>query len=289
MQDTYNESALEMRLKQLRKYMTLGLVGVLAICALMMVYMGNLKQSENVAQSNQQAQAQIAIDSDVCRVYPDQELCVLARKIAANPTEAVTPKDGAQGEQGPSGRGVSTFSTTLTGDLEVIYTDGKKENVGHVVGKNGIDGTNGKDGRGILAASVENGSLIVRFSDGVTQNLGIVTGPAGSNGTNGTDGATGPAGPAGAAGKDGTNGSDGAAGKDGISVIDLKVDDSGTVTVYYSNDTSATAGQVIVSAIKSMTCDTSSNVLTITSMDGSTVSATVDCSPDSIPNPTKTN
>jgi hypothetical protein len=270
--------------------MTLGLVGVLAICALMFVYMNNLKQSENVAQSNQQAQAQIAIDSDVCRVYPDQELCVLARKIAANPTEAVVPKDGAQGEQGPSGRGVSTFSTTLTGDLEVTYTDGKKENVGRVVGKNGIDGTNGKDGRGILAASVENGSLIVRFSDGVTQNLGIVVGPAGANGT---DGATGPTGPAGAAGqngtdgKDGVNGTNGTNGADGISVIDLKVDDSGTVTVYYSNDTQATAGQVIVSGIKSMTCDTASNVLTITSMDGSTVSATVDCSPDNIPNPVK--
>jgi hypothetical protein len=278
MQDTHNESALEMRLKQLKKYMTLGLVGVLALCGLMFMYMSTLKQSENVAQTNQQTQAQTAIDSDVCKVYPDQELCVLARKIAANPDQAVTPKDGkdgAQGETGATGRGVASFATTLTGDLTVTYTDGATDTIGHVVGKNGIDGTDGEDGRGILAATVESGSLIVRYSDGTSQNLGIVVGPAGA------DGATGPAGPAGINGTNGTNGIDG---KDGISVVDLKVDSTGTVTVYYSNDTSATAGKVIVSAIKSMTCNIDSNTLTITSMDGSAVSATVDCSPDNVPN-----
>lgn len=292
MQDTNNQSALELSLKQTKKYMTLGLAGVLILCTLMFMHINSIKQSEDVAQANQQAQARVTIDSNVCKVYPDQELCILARKIAANPEEAVVPKDGEQGAQGEAGRGVSTFATTLTGDLEVTYTDGQKENVGHVVGKNGIDGTDGKDGRGILAANIENGSLIVRFSDGTTDNLGIVTGPSGQNGTDGVDGkdgkdgatgATGAVGETGAAGKNGKNGTN------GISVIDLKVDDTGLVTVYYSNNTQATAGQVIVSAIQSMTCDSEANKLTIVSMDGSSVSATVDCSPDNSPIPKITN
>lgn len=284
----FNQSALELRLKQTNRYVSMGLLGVLALCVLLFMYIGTVKQNEKTAISNSQVQADETKDSDTCKVFPEQELCVLARKIAANPTEPVVPKDGEpgkdgdQGEEGPAGRGVASFDINGEGSLLVRYTDGQTENVGKVVGKdgaNGVDGvagTNGKDGRGILSANVDQGtgSLIIRYTDGSTENLGMVVGPAGQNGLNGTNGVD---------GQQGIPGADGAPGKDGISVIDLQVDNTGTVVVYYSNNTSAVAGKVIINTISKLTCE--NDTLTITMIDGTFVSTTVDCTPDNLPNP----
>ena len=284
-----NESALELRLKQVTRYVTLGLLGVLALCALLFMYIGTIKQNEQTAISNSQVQADETKDSDTCKVFPEQELCVLARKIAANPTQAVTPKDGEpgqtgkQGDQGPVGRGVASFDITGEGALMVRYTDGQTENVGKVIGKDGKDGItgaagkDGSNGRGILSAGIDSGNLIIRFTDGTTENLGMVVGPAGQNGLNGTNGTNG------VDGQPGTPGVDGAPGKDGISVIDLQVDNTGTVVVYYSNNTSAIAGKVIISTISKLTCE--NDTLTITMVDNTFVSTTVDCTPDNLPNP----
>lgn len=258
MHEDSKESAIELRMRQSNRYVSLAIVAILALCALLFVHVETIKQSEAIAQQNQQTQAKITIDSDVCKVYPDQELCVLARKIAANPGEAVIPKDGKDGAPGETGRGVASFSTSAAGELVVIYSDGQSQSLGRVVGKDGI---NGKDGRGVLATSVENGSLVVRYTDGSTENLGIVTGPKGADGQS----VTGPTGPAGA---------------DGISVTNISVDTAGTVVVYYSNGTSATAGTVIVNTIKSMTCQ--NNTLTITTTDDKSFSAPVLCSTTTI-------
>lgn len=273
-----NESALELRLKQVTRYVTLGLLGVLALCALLFMYIGSVKQSEKDAKQNSQVQADLTKDSTFCSVYPNDEICVLSRKIAADPTQVVVPKDGINGEKGDkgdkgaSGRGVTSFDISTEGNLVVAFTDGTTKDVGKVVGANGIDGVDGvdgKEGRGILSAGLDAGNLIIRFTDGSTENVGMVVGPAGAPGSNGESGAVGDTGP------------QGEPGKDGISVIDLKVDDTGTVVVYYSNNTSAIAGKVIVNTVIKLTCE--SDTLTMTMVDGQTLSATVDCTPDNIP------
>ena len=274
-----NESALELRLKQVTRYVTLGLLGVLALCALLFVYIGSVKQSEAEARQTSQVQADITKDSDTCRIYPDQELCVLSRKIAANPEQTLIPKDGekgATGDTGPAGRGVTSFTTNAEGRLIVSFTDGTVQDAGKVIGTDGKDGKDGIDGRGILSAGLDSGNLIIRYADGTQENVGMVVGPAGANGADGV-------GEKGEKGDPGTNGTNGTNGADGVSVVDLKVDSAGYVQVTYSNDTTASAGRVIVNTITSMVCNT--DTLTITMVDGQAFSTTVDCTPDNSPIP----
>lgn len=274
-----NESALELRLKQVTRYVTLGLLGVLALCALLFMYIGSVKQSESEARQTSQAQADLTKDSPHCSIYPNEEICVLSRRIAENPEEVLVPKDGEKGDrgdQGERGRGITSFDISNEGDLMISFTDGQIQNAGKVVGETGKNGTDGTNGRGILSAGLDSGNLILRYTDGTQENVGIVVGPAGANGTNGQDGES-------IQGEPGINGTNGTNGADGVSVIDLQVDNQGYVQVTYSNGTTASAGRVIVSSIQSMVCET--DTLTITMVDGYTVSTTVDCTPDSSPIP----
>lgn len=67
-----------------------------------------------------------------------------------------------------------------------------------------LSSCNSNDAVGIKGAQInENGELVLTYSDGTEQNLGVVVGKNGADGTNGTDG------------KDGTNGQDGANGAGG--------------------------------------------------------------------------
>ena len=273
-----DQSALELRLKQVTRYVSLGLLGVLALCALLFLYIGSVKQNEQTAISNSQTQADQTKDSTFCSIYPNDELCVLSRKIAADPTTVVIPQDGKDGEKGstgdtgPAGKGVSSFLTNDEGHLIVTFSDGTTQDAGAVIGKNGSDGIDGTNGRGILSAGLDAGNLVIRFSDGTTQNLGMVVGPSGEDGTNGTKGDT---------GDPGTNGTNGTNGIDGLSVIDLKVDTAGYVQVYYSDGQVKPAGRVIINSISSMAC--SNDTLTIYMMENTFVSATEDCNPDKLP------
>lgn len=268
------------RYRQMFRYLWIGLIGLLIMGVLLFFYVGQAKQSEHTATSNAQVQADATKDSDVCKVYPQQDLCVLARKIAADPTATLTAKDGvngAQGATGPTGRGVTKFDK-VNGELIVEYTDGTTQNVGSIVGKDGTNGIDGKNGRGILSAGIDSGSLVVHYTDGASENLGIVVGPAGSPGS---QGATGPSGAAGPQGSPGAAGADGKNGVNGISVTNVVVDNQGYVQVSYSNGTTSAAGRVIVNSITSMKCQ--NDTLTITVADGTSFSATVDCTPDNLP------
>jgi hypothetical protein len=295
MYDQPNQSALELRLKQIVKYLYIGLGCLIVVGLLSGVSFWKVSQEREVAVQNQQVQAETTKQSSWCTIYPDDQVCQMAREITSNPTTTLIPKDGLDGRNGndgQNGRGVTTFDVSDGGNLIVNYTDGTSEDIGHIIGKNGLDGINGKDGKdgkGILSVTIDKGNLIIGFSDGVTTNLGMVVGPAGqdgSNGTNGVDGeagaagATGPAGPTGAAGKDGAPGT---AGKDGISVTDLQVDAQGFVNVSYSDGTTRSAGQIIVNTVRSISCEGST--FTMTMVDGKTLSTTVDCTPDSSPIP----
>ena len=67
-----------------------------------------------------------------------------------------------------------------------------------------LSSCNANDAVGIEGAEInENGELVLTYSDGTEQNLGVVVGKDGADGTNGVDG------------KDGVNGQDGADGADG--------------------------------------------------------------------------
>lgn len=258
---TPNESALELRLKQTNKYVTIGLVAVLMICVFMFAYINSVRQSEQDAQKTKQAIVEITNDSSYCAAYPSTPLCVQAREVAANPNKVLTPKDGDKGDTGPAGRGVADFNI-VDGNLVVNYTDGERKNVGKVVGKDGAIGPIGPAGRGILSSNLVDGALVIHYTDSTTENLGIVVGPAGKDGTNGQ------------------NGAEGQPGKDGISVLDVKIDATNTVQVYYSDGTIRPAGQLIINTIKFMECNASTNVFTIGMTDGTSFSATVDCNPD---------
>lgn len=269
---TPNESALALRLKQTDKYVKIALVGILILCAGLFAYMLSIKTEMNNALSTKQAIVESTIDSQPCKIYPDTPNCVQAREVAANPDKVLVPKDGKDGLTGPQGaqgRGVAGFDQA-SGYLIVTYTDGQTQNVGKVVGKDGATGPTGPAGRGILSTDLQNGALIVNYSDNTSENLGIIVGPAG---------------------KDGTNGTNGEKGADGISVIDLKIDSTNTVQVYYSDGTIKPAGQLIINTIKYMICDAPTNVLTIGMTDGTTFSANVQCAtsaPASQPTPAPT-
>jgi hypothetical protein len=86
-------------------------------------------------------------------------------------------------------------------------------------GADGRDGAAGQPGRGISKLLIDaNGHLVATFTDGTTDDVGLIVGRDGidgRDGLNGTDGAPGERGFDGPAGKDGAPGCDGANGKDG--------------------------------------------------------------------------
>lgn len=283
-QDEKSEAPLDAKTKLAFRTTRYGLVGLLVLGLLLFFYVAQARQGEDIAKMNAQIQANEVINSDICKVYPKQQACLVSKEIADNPGEVILPKDGQDGEKGPKGdkgndgRGITTFDINKSGDLIVQYTDKTSQNAGHVVGKpgengkngqagkngeagtdgtNGVNGINGADGRGILSTAITDGSLVIRYTDGTTENLGIVVGPKGDPGTNGTNGA------------------------DGISVTNVSVTTDGTVSVSYSDGRTEVAGKIIVNTITKMVCE--NDTLTITVTDGSFFSATVDCTPEAIP------
>lgn len=286
-----NESALEIRIKQLVKYMYIGLLCLIVVGVMSGVTFSKVneekqvaKEESLVAQENSQVQAETTKKSSFCTIYPDDEICVMARSIAANPTQTVIPKDGADGQ---NGRGVTTFDVSNEGNLIVNFTDGTSQNVGRIVGRDGIDGIPGKDGRGVLSVSINNGNLLVGFTDGTAEDLGMVVGPAGADGQNGLNGQPGSDGSDGQPGATGATGPQGEQGVPGISVIDLQVDGQGFVNVFYSDGSVRPAGRIIVNTVRSIVCE--SDTLTLTMVDGTALSTTVDCTPDGSPIPPSNN
>lgn len=79
---------------------------------------------------------------------------------------------------------ISRTEINEKGELLVIYTDGTRDNLGVVVGKNGEDGEDGEDGSDISSAEINAlGELILHYSDGTQQNLGVVVGKDGADAT----------------------------------------------------------------------------------------------------------
>ncbi|WP_246818698.1 ExeM/NucH family extracellular endonuclease [Corynebacterium sp. HMSC074C01] len=156
-------------------------------------------------------------------------------------------------------RDIKSVTVDDNGHLIITYTDGTTEDTGKVVGadgkpgkdgadgvdgqdgtdgKDGKDGADGKDGRGIESVTTnDKGEVIITYTDGTTDNLGLLAGPKGDQGEPGHDGDNGAPGRNGENGKDGTDGRDG---KDGRGITSVTTDAAGNLVVKYTDGTSET-------------------------------------------------
>lgn len=239
---------------QQSKYIQLAVVAILICCVLMVMYLGKLQKNESVAVNNAEQQANITKNSGICKTFPKEPLCVLAKEISADPTKTVTVSGppGIQGTQGVPGLGIRSFTTTAAGSLVVTFSDGTTKNLGTVVGKDGEDGKNGKNGvdgktgkdgatglngRGIQKTSIVNGQLVVTYTDSSVEVVGSIVGPKGDTGAKGEKGDTGIPGPAGPAGPAGAKGDPGAT----TTIVEFECVNN-TLTIKLSSDTEKSTG-----------------------------------------------
>lgn len=155
-------------------------------------------------------------------------------------TDTNKPSQGTNGVNGNDGVGVAKSEVNTSGELVITYSNGDSTNLGKIVGKDGLDGTNGQNGLSAYEIA-KNGGFIgteedwlksLKGTDGVKGEQGIqgVQGEKGQNGKDGTNG---------------TNGIDGVDGKDGIGITNAEINTSGELTLTYSNGTSANLGKVV--------------------------------------------
>jgi hypothetical protein len=153
-------------------------------------------------------------------------LCELAKQlkqavIAAAPS--ATP--GAQGKQGEQGEhGIAGSSGRGIASTAIVAGHFQVTYTdGTTEDKGVITGSPGAAGRGITGSTVNNGRLVLVYSDGKSEDVGQVVGKDGQNGQNGTDGVP---------------GKDGAPGR-GITSITT---DAGHLIVTYTDGTTTDLG-----------------------------------------------
>ena len=125
------------------------------------------------------------------------------RSLGGTPVPTPAPVTGAEGPEGPAGRGI--VSTQITdGQLLVTYSTGETVDVGQVAGatgptgpsgpsgSSGRNGSSGANGRGIVSSAVNSsGHLVLTFTDGTSTDVGNVIGPTGATGPSGAPGQAG--------------------------------------------------------------------------------------------------
>ena len=166
------------------------------------------------------------------------ELVLIYSDGSAQNLGVITGAQGPQGEQGEQGeqgiqgeQGVSVTGAEINekGELILSFSDGSTQNLGVVTGAQGPQGDKGDQGdkgeQGIQGVSVtgaeinDKGELILSYSDGRTQNLGVVTGAQGPQGDKGDQG---------------DKGEQGEQGKPGLGITGISVD--GTFLVIEFSD-----------------------------------------------------
>lgn len=183
-------------------------------------------------------------------------------------TDTNKPSQGTNGVNGNDGVGVTKSEVNTSGELVITYSNGDSINLGKIVGKDGLDGTNGQNGLSAYEIA-KNGGFIGTEEDWLSSLKGE-KGERGEKGQDGTDG-IGIASSeinkngelvitysnntvdnlgvvVGADGKDGTNGTngvDGIDGKDGIGITNAEINTSGELTLTYSDGKSANLGKVV--------------------------------------------
>lgn len=183
-------------------------------------------------------------------------------------TDTNKPSQGTNGVNGNDGVSVTKSEVNTSGELVITYSNGDSTNLGKIVGKDGLDGTNGQNGLSAYEIA-KNGGFIGTEEDWLSSLKGE-KGERGEKGQDGTDG-IGIASSeinkngelvitysnntvdnlgvvVGADGKDGTNGTngvDGIDGKDGIGITNAEINTSGELTLTYSDGKSANLGKVV--------------------------------------------
>lgn len=192
-------------------------------------------------------------------------------------TDTNKPSQGANGVNGNDGVGVSKSEVNTSGELVITYSNGDSTNLGKIVGKDGLDGTNGQNGLSAYEIA-KNGGFIGTEEDWLKslkgekgeqgiQGIQGIQGEQGEKGQNGADGIGITSSEinkkgelvitysdntvdnlgvvVGADGKDGTNGTNGIDGKDGIGITNAEINNSGELILTYSNGKSVNLGKVV--------------------------------------------
>lgn len=100
-------------------------------------------------------------------------------------TDTNKPAQGANGVNGNDGVGVAKSEVNTSGELVITYSNGDSTNLGKIVGKDGLDGTNGQNGLSAYEIA-KNGGFIGTEEDW----LKSLKGEQGEKGQDGTDGKT---------------------------------------------------------------------------------------------------
>ena len=136
------------------KYLHLGLIVLLVGACLFTVYSVSTKLSEMQAISDKVAAANLTLESNLCKIYPTQDPCTQAKAIIENPKTEIPATKGEKGDKGDTG-------------------------------------AQGNEGRGVTGFDQSSGRLKVTYTDGKTQDLGVIVGKDGKNGAKGDKGDTG--------------------------------------------------------------------------------------------------
>ena len=139
------------RASQTVRVLTIGLIVLLVAACGTTLYVVSTKLSELQAIDDKIAAANLTLESNICKIYPTQEPCVQAKAIVENP------------------------------DNEVPATKGEK-------GDKGDTGAQGSPGKGVTGFDQSSGRLKVTYTDGQTQDLGVIVGKDGKNGPKGEKG-----------------------------------------------------------------------------------------------------
>lgn len=100
-------------------------------------------------------------------------------------TDTNKPSQGTNGVNGNDGIGVAKSEVNISGELVITYSNGDSTNLGKIVGKDGLDGTNGQNGLSAYEIA-KNGGFIGTEEDW----LKSLKGEQGEKGQNGVDGKT---------------------------------------------------------------------------------------------------
>lgn len=116
-------------------------------------------------------------------------------------TDTNKPSQGTNGVNGNDGVGITKSEVNTSGELVITYSNGDSTNLGKIVGKDGLDGTNGQNGLSAYEIA-KNGGFIGTEEDW----LKSLKGADGAKGEQGEQGIQGAQGIQGEKGKDGADG-----------------------------------------------------------------------------------
>lgn len=100
-------------------------------------------------------------------------------------TDTNKPSQGINGVSGNDGVGIAKSEVNTSGELVITYSNGDSTNLGKIVGKDGLDGTNGQNGLSAYEIA-KNGGFIGTEEDW----LKFLKGEQGEKGEKGADGKT---------------------------------------------------------------------------------------------------